>query len=129
MSSQSQFRLNRREAKVMGVCAGIADHFDVDVTLVRVGLVVAILVGTPFVLLGYFAVGLIAKDGRPERQERREHRERAEHQEETPRPRRSSEDMAAARQRLRDLDARMQKLEDEVVTTNSTLAREIDSLR
>ena len=54
------FRLNRAQGKVMGVSAGIADYFGVDVTLVRVGWVVGTLVGFGSLILVYLAIGLIA---------------------------------------------------------------------
>lgn len=56
-----QFVINRPEAKIMGVCAGIADYFGWDVTLVRVGFVAAAIfgIGSPVIL--YLIIGIIAK--------------------------------------------------------------------
>jgi len=54
------FRLNKADAKFMGVSAGIADYFDVDVTLVRLGWVVGTLLGFGSLVLIYLAIGLIA---------------------------------------------------------------------
>lgn len=54
------FRLNKERAKLMGVCAGIADRFDIDVTLVRIGFVIGTLAGFGSLLLVYLAIGLIA---------------------------------------------------------------------
>ena len=54
------FRLNKANAKFMGVSAGIADYFGVDVTLVRMAWVVGTLVGFGSLLLIYLAIGLIA---------------------------------------------------------------------
>ena len=39
------FRLNKHRGKIMGVSAGIADYFGLDVTLVRVAWVIGTLVG------------------------------------------------------------------------------------
>jgi len=36
---------NKRDGKIMGVSAGIADHFGIDVTFVRVAWVIGTLVG------------------------------------------------------------------------------------
>ena len=44
----------------MGVSAGIADYFNVDVTLVRLGWVIGTLVGFGSLILVYLAIGLIA---------------------------------------------------------------------
>lgn len=54
------FRLNKQRGKLMGVCAGIADRFDIDVTLIRIGFVIGTLAGFGSLLIVYFAVGLIA---------------------------------------------------------------------
>ena len=54
------FRLNKADAKFMGVSAGIADYCNVDVTLVRLGWVVGTILGFGSLVLIYLAIGLIA---------------------------------------------------------------------
>ena len=54
------FRLNKARGKVMGVSAGMADYFGIDVTLIRVGWVVGTLLGFGSLILIYLAIGLIA---------------------------------------------------------------------
>lgn len=54
------FRLNKERGKVMGVCAGIADRFGIDVMLVRIAFVIGTLAGFGSLLLVYLAIGLIA---------------------------------------------------------------------
>lgn len=54
------FRLNKEHGKVMGVCAGIADRFGIDVMLVRIAFVIGTLAGFGSLLLVYLAIGLIA---------------------------------------------------------------------
>jgi len=44
----------------MGVSAGIADYFGIDVTFVRVAWVIGTLVGFGSLILIYLAIGLIA---------------------------------------------------------------------
>jgi len=56
-----QFIINRPEAKIMGVCAGIADYFGWDVTLVRVGFVAAAIFGIGSPIIIYLLIGLVAK--------------------------------------------------------------------
>lgn len=58
--ARRRFRLNKAEGKLMGVSAGIADYFDVDVTLVRIAWVVGTLVGFGSLILAYLAIGLLA---------------------------------------------------------------------
>ena len=57
-----RFVLNRSEAKVMGVAAGLADYTGVDVLLVRLGLVAALLMTGPVVILFYVLTGWLASD-------------------------------------------------------------------
>ncbi|WP_295525828.1 PspC domain-containing protein [Novosphingobium sp. Chol11] len=54
------FRLGKDRAKLMGVCAGIANATGLDVTLVRVAWVIGTLVGFGSLILIYLAIGLIA---------------------------------------------------------------------
>lgn len=54
------FRLGRSNAKLMGVCSGIADYFGVDVTLVRVAVALGTILGMGSLVLIYLAIGLIA---------------------------------------------------------------------
>ena len=59
-----RFLLNRPRAKVMGVCAGIADWLDIDVLFVRLGLIVATLATGPIAVLLYILTGWLASDDR-----------------------------------------------------------------
>ncbi len=54
------FRLNHARAKLMGVCAGTADYFGIDVTLVRVGFALGTILGFGSLIIVYLAIGLIA---------------------------------------------------------------------
>ena len=55
------FRLDKRDAKLMGVCAGVANYTGVDLLLVRIAtvLLTVCLVGGPM-LLAYLVTGLVA---------------------------------------------------------------------
>ena len=54
------FRLDKANAKFMGVCSGIAGSFGWDVTLVRIGFVAGTLIGFGSLLILYLAIGLLA---------------------------------------------------------------------
>lgn len=54
------FRLNRGQAKLMGVCGGIADYFGWDVNHVRIAWAVGTVLGFGSLVLIYLAIGLIA---------------------------------------------------------------------
>ena len=55
-----RFLINRRDAKVMGVAAGISDYTGVDPTLVRLGIVALTLVTGPLMIFFYVLTGLLA---------------------------------------------------------------------
>lgn len=59
--ARSGFRLDKAGGKVMGVCAGIANTFNIDVTLVRVAWVLATVLGMGSLVLVYLLIGLIAR--------------------------------------------------------------------
>ena len=48
-----------RDKKLFGVAGGVAEYFDVDPTIVRVGLVVLCFVLTPLVLIAYGALAVL----------------------------------------------------------------------
>ncbi len=54
------FRLDKGNGKVFGVCAGIGNYFGIDTMLVRVGFVLAALLGFGSPVLIYLAIALIA---------------------------------------------------------------------
>ncbi len=47
----TKFYLDKQNAKWMGVCAGIADYTGIDVTVIRIGMVVAMFMGSGAPLL------------------------------------------------------------------------------
>lgn len=56
----NRFALDRRSAKLMGVCAGIGRSFDVDTTLVRVAAVLSLFALGPVAILAYLVAGWVA---------------------------------------------------------------------
>jgi phage shock protein C len=57
-----RFVLNRRNAKIMGVGAGLADYTGVDPLIVRLGLVLAVLLTGPAAIFLYVIAGWLASD-------------------------------------------------------------------
>ena len=57
-----RFLVNRRDAKIMGVAAGLSDYTDVDPLLIRLGFVAALLITGPVAILFYLLTGLLAND-------------------------------------------------------------------
>ena len=58
----SRFLINRQDGKVMGVAAGLADWTGIDALLIRLGLVAALLLTGPVVILFYVLTGWLAAD-------------------------------------------------------------------
>ena len=56
----TEFALDKSNARLMGVCAGIADWTGIDPTLVRLGVLLSSLFLAPAIILVYFVIGLIA---------------------------------------------------------------------
>ena len=113
-----KFELDRRNGKLMGVCAGVANYLGVDATFVRIGLVVITLVGAfPWTLLAY---GIAAWVGRPKRAPAYDIAEDIRNL----RP--STQQRTAA---MRDIDRRLAEVESYVTSSNTRLSREIEELR
>lgn len=56
----NRFVLNRSRAKIMGVAAGLSDATGVDVTIVRLAVVIATLVSGPVAILLYVLTSWLA---------------------------------------------------------------------
>jgi phage shock protein C len=57
-----RFLINRQDAQVMGVAAGLADWTGVDALIIRLGLVAALLLTGPVVILFYVLTGWLATE-------------------------------------------------------------------
>jgi len=55
-----RFLINRRDAKVMGVAAGLSDYTGIDPTLIRLAFIAATLITGPVMILFYLLAGLLA---------------------------------------------------------------------
>ncbi|CAN5117709.1 MAG: PspC domain-containing protein [Pseudomonadota bacterium] len=58
----NRFLINRRDGKIMGVAAGIADYTNVDPLVIRLALVAALLLTGPLVVIFYLLTGWLASD-------------------------------------------------------------------
>ena len=110
------FRLDKRNAMLLGVCSGIARNIGVDATVVRVGLVALTLFGGfPWTCIAYVAIAWFARpvDGETA----------------IDRASCSNNGISGLRSDTSDLDRRLAELERHATTSSSALAREIDELR
>ena len=124
-ASRTRFYRDKRNGKVMGVCAGIADYTGFDVSLVRVCFLAAVFMSGGSVLPFYFIAGWVAP-AKPAEQEYYDREERQFWQGVRASPARSARDI---RSRFRDIDRRLADIESYVTTENRSLAREIEQLR
>ena len=123
--SRTKFYLDKQDAKLKGVCAGIADYTGIEVLWVRVAMILLTIAGGfPWTLIAYALVAYMAEPkplalyGSPE-DARFWQGVRAN-------PRRSA---AEVRSKFRELDRRLADIETHYTSRNSQLAKEIESLR
>ena len=122
---RTRFYRDKQNGKWMGVCAGIADYTGVDVTIIRIGFVVAMIMGSGAPLLVYLATGFIAPV-KPQELSYDTPDDAKFWQGVRASPRRTVRDV---RSKFRDIDRRLADVETYVTSSNNQLSREIDSLR
>jgi phage shock protein C len=111
-----RFEVDRENRKLLGVCAGIANQTGIDPTIVRVGVVVlALLISVKAFIVLYLVGALVGW-------------RRGAHSS-AYRPSLATPRSEESRERMRNLDLRMQAIETYVTSSNSRLAREIEDLR
>lgn len=114
---KKSFYLDKPNGKVFGVCSGLANHMNWDPTFVRIAVVLLTLMTFPWGLVAYGAAAMIGKK-----------RPSAGYDGETlERPLRTS--TYELNRSMRDIDRRMAEVETYVTAQNTSLAREIESLR
>ena len=114
---RKKFEIDRDEGKLLGVCAGLANHSGIDATIIRVAAVLLTIAGGfPWTVIAYLAAAWF---GAPKR--------RGAYGLEESRAGRASRE--ETRERMRELDLRLQAIETYTTSSNSRLAREIEELR
>jgi phage shock protein PspC (stress-responsive transcriptional regulator) len=122
-----RYSLNRRDAKLVGVCSTLGERFGIDPTFLRIGFVAAIfLISWEVALITYAALGIYFSIQRKrevdggrglsdfERMDQVSKRKPTVH---------------AMRTELDETDRRLMAIDDHLATPNHELAREIDALR
>jgi phage shock protein C len=124
-ASRTRFYRDKRNGKVFGVCAGIADYTGFDVSLVRVCFLAAVFMSGGGILPFYLIAGMITPT-RPRALEVNDREDQQFWQGVRASPTRAARDI---RSRFKDIDRRLADIESYVTTENRSLAREIDQLR
>ena len=122
---RTKFYLDKQNKKWLGVCAGVADYTGLDVTLIRIGLVVLTLLSSGNAILAYLIAAWLAPV-KPQELTQQGPEDAKFWQGVRASPTRTVRDVRA---RFRELDRRLADVETYVTSSNSRLAREIEQLR
>lgn len=123
---RTKFYLDKRNARFLGVCSGIADYTGIDAVWVRVGTVLLTIIGGfPWTVIAYFITAWIA-DSKPREFYDMDPEEERFWQGVRAKPRATVRDV---RSRFRDVDRRLADIETLYTSSSSRLAREIDELK
>ena len=64
MNARAKLYLDKRRAKFLGVCAGLADFTGIDVLWIRIAAVAVTLLGSGLPLLAYLVIAALAESRR-----------------------------------------------------------------
>lgn len=119
--ARGKFYLDKSNAKIWGVCSGIADYTGIDATWVRVGTVLLTVLVSPVTIPAYILAAMLA-DKKP-----------GYLYDDTEEARLLNRMMRTRSSRMRsdlaDIDRRVANVEAHYSASNSRLAAEIDALR
>ena len=125
-----RYSLNRKDAKLVGVCSTLGERFGIDPTFLRIGFIAALfLISWEFALLTYATLGIYFTIQRKREVDAGLGTRRSEFDRmgDTPQNRRPS--VHAMRTELDETDRRLMAIDDHLATPNHELAREIEALR
>ena len=123
-ASRTRFYRDKRNGKLFGICAGIADYTGFDVNLVRVSFLAAVFMSGGSILPFYFIAAMVTPT-KPRELERTDSEAQQFWQGVRASPARAARDISS---RFRDMDRRLADIESYVTTENRSLAREIEAL-
>jgi phage shock protein C len=123
-SERTTLYRDKQNAKLLGVCAGIADYTGVNTLWVRLGFLILLFTVAPILLPAYFVAGLLLNKKPPhlyvDRQEQQYWQSVRQN------PKRTAREI---RSRMRDIDRRLAEVETFYVSSNPRLTAEIERLR
>jgi len=121
----TKFYLDKKNKKWLGVCAGVADYTGLDVTLIRIGMVLLTILGSGMTIIAYVVAAWLAPV-KPRELSHESPEQTKFWQGVRASPARTVRDV---RSRFREIDRRLADVETYVTSSNSQLAREIEQLR
>ena len=130
MTGKYSFSLDRHDAKLLGVCAGLGKRFGIDPTFIRIGWIAVPLL-TPIdistAVVAYAIAGIVGFVGRKRRDSQAERISDFERMDQVGKVR--SPSVHAMRTELDPIDRRLMAIDDHLASPNHELAREIDALK
>ena len=115
---------DKHNAKLMGVCSGIADYTGVNALWVRLGFLVLLFTVAPILLPTYFIAGMLLSKKPPHLYVDKEEQQYWQRVRQS--PKRTAREIRA---RFRDVDRRLAEVEHHYVSSNPRLTAEIERLR
>jgi len=128
---RKQFRRNKIDGVMGGVCAGISDYSGLDLVIVRILAVVFFLVAGPialFVYCGFWVFAPSDKRAPYRRDYRQARRAQRKHQEDPSEPLRTATNYRTVRGKFRSLEERLQDLEKSITSSEWQLRRDFRDL-
>ena len=123
-SPRTSLYRDKQNAKLLGVCSGIADYTGVNVFWIRLGVFLSLFVMAPITLAAYFFSGIYLSK-KPEHlyveRDEQKYWQRVRQN-----PARTAREVRA---RFRDIDRRLADVETYYVSSNPRLSAEIERLR
>jgi phage shock protein C len=122
-----RYSLNRKDAKLVGVCSTLGEIINVDPTFLRIGFVAAaFLISWEVALVTYVGLGIYFAIQRKRAVDGKRRTSDFERMDEVGRVRPS---IHAMRTQLDETDRRLMAIDDHINSQNDELAREIEALR
>ncbi len=115
---------DKQNAKLMGVCSGIADYTGVNSLWVRLGFFLSLFILGPLSLLAYIVMGVFLNKKPPHLYEDKQEQQYWQGVRQNPR-----RTVREVRARFRDVDRRLAEVEHYYVSSNPRLSDEIERLR
>lgn len=121
----TRFYLDKQNGKWLGVCAGIADYTGIDVTIIRIGMMIGTVLGSGALIIAYLIAAYIAPE-KPRELDYSTADDKKFWQGVRASPTRT---VRSVRSKFREIDRRLADVETYVTSSNSRLANEIEKLR
>lgn len=122
-SERTKFYRDKQNAKLMGVCSGLADYTGIDAIWWRLAFII-LTISTGFGIPAYFALGILASKKPPHLYVDREEQQYWQRVRQS--PTRTAREIRA---QFRDIDRRLAEVESHYVSSNPRLSAEIERLR